>query len=290
MKQRTIIIPVSALAAIVLIALAVYFVPRFLNTRFTFRFEDAVSKSWVWDATVTLDGREIRSFYQSSAGPVDYTFTHLRPGKATLEIKAPNYVTVKMPVRIRIGNNVLAKPIKMVGYRIPGLERFVMFETQGKSGLSVQMRPVNAAGRAITVMPSLDLWVGVLVSTEMKGGHPARGPVESGGVRGVLLYRGKIDWSWDPSPSQSFPYTAAIPYAKLSDRSAPELVVDYLVVVPDPRKISEAQVASMMRRAPDFTTPKELKGYLEREKGLGRFEYFFSTSWNVPGPAAPASS
>lgn len=274
----------SVIAAIVIAGLVFFLVPTLFRTRLTFTFEDAVSKSWVWDATATLQGREIRSYYQSSTGAVPMTFTHLKPGRATLVIKAPNYVSEKIPVNLHLGENVIPKPIAMVGYRIPGLTSFTMFETQEKSGLSVQMRPVDAAGHVITTLPCLNLWVGVIVRSELKGGRLAVGPIDSGAARGAVLYRGKIRWSWDSSPSQNFRYTATIPYSKLSSQTVPYLVVDYLVIVPDPRRISSTQIDAMMSNAPSLDSPQAVREFLDAKKGDNRFKYFYSTSWNVPGP------
>lgn len=290
MKRRTVIIPLSVAAAIVVAGLLVFYVPRLLATRLTFTFEDAVSKSWVWDATATLQGREIRSYYQSNRGPVPMTFTDLRPGKATLTIKAPNYETVRIPLHLHIGHNVISQPVKMVGYRIPGLKHITMFETQTSSGLSVQVRPIDAAGHAITTLPCLNLWIGALVSTEMNGGKPAETTMSSGATRGPVLYRGKIKWTWDPAISKNFHYNATIPYAELANKSASYLVIDYLVIVPDPRKMTQEQVSAMMSAAPHLTSTNALQRYLDAKRGDNRFEYFLTTSWNVPGPAANAGA
>lgn len=284
MKRSAVVILLAVVVGILLFAVAAFFVPRMSDTRLAFTVEDAVSKSWVWDATITLQNREIRSYYQSNRGPVQMTFTHLKAGRATLEVEAPNYVSVSMPVRIHLGNNVITKPIAMVGYRIPDLSSFAMFERQTKTGLSVQMRPVNSAGHVITELPCLDLWVGVLVSEEMKDGRPVLSATDSGAVRGSVLFRGKIDWSWDPSPSQSFRYNASIPYSRFAAQDVSYLVADYLVVVPDPRKISSSALDALMKSAPDFTSSADLRRYLDANRGADRYRYFFSTSWNVPGP------
>ncbi|HUX22849.1 MAG TPA: hypothetical protein VMW69_16555 [Spirochaetia bacterium] len=286
MKRRAIIVSISVILGLACISLLVYLVPRVSNTRFSFTFRDAVSKSWVWDATVTLQGKEIRSFYQSNKGPREYTFTGLHPGKATLHISAPYYVTVDLPIRLHIGSNSLKDPIEMVGYEIPGLTRFTMFESPSPTGLSIEIRPVNTEGHAVVDHPALNLWIGVLVSAETKDGRLVQNSVADGAARGEGLYRGRIAWTWDPSPAQNFRYHATLPYSVLSSHTTPYLVIDYLVIVPDPRKITDAEVNTMMQGAPDFTAAKQLTAYLEAKKGQDRFQYFFSTSWNVAGPGA----
>jgi len=286
LKRRTIIIPTAIILAIIVAALLVYLLPPLYHTRLTFELEDSVSHGWVWDATVRLENREMTTFYQSDRGPVELAFTGLTPGRRTLTITAPNYESVTIPITLHLGANRIAKPIEMVGYQIPDLGHFTMFESTSSSAITVQVRPVSTAGPAVTNHPCLDLWIGALVSVELANGKPAAQPVESGGVRGPTLYKGRIPWSWDSSPSATFRYSATIPFSDFSSSSAPYLVIDYLVIVPDPRKISSKEIDAMMKDAPDFTNTAQLKSYLDSKSSGDRFRYFFSTSWNVKGPAS----
>lgn len=274
--------------AIVVIALLVYLVPPLLNTRLTFTVEDAVSHSWVWDATVKLENREMKLYYQSDKGTVPLTFTHLAPGKATLEVSAPNYVTQKIPVDLHLGKNLLSKPVELVGYQIPDLAHFTMFESTDGSNIHIQIRPVSAQGPAVTNHPCLDLWIGALVSAEVRNGQPVTSPSQAGARRGQTLYKGRIPWSWDSSLNATFRYSATIPFSSLASQSAPYLVIDYLVIVPDPRKITSKEIDAMMSSAPDFTKPEQLVQYLKANQGDGRYRYFLTTSWNVKGPGAGA--
>ncbi len=66
-----------------------------------------------------LQGRTIVGYYQSDAAPITYRFTHLRPGKATLEVAADSYQSVSIPVTLKRGRNRLEKPIDMVGLAHP---------------------------------------------------------------------------------------------------------------------------------------------------------------------------
>ena len=65
MKRRKLII--ASLIVIVLgaVALALYAAITPFNTTLEFQVIDVVSKNWVWDATIKLQNRTIRSFYQS---------------------------------------------------------------------------------------------------------------------------------------------------------------------------------------------------------------------------------
>lgn len=274
--------------AIVVIALVAYLVPPLLNTRLTFTVEDAVSHSWVWDATVKLQNREMKLYYQSSKGTIPLTFTHLAPGKATLEVSAPNYVSQSIPLDLHLGENRLPNPVELVGYQIPDLAHFTMFESTSGRAIHVQIRPVSTQGPAVTNHPCLDLWIGALVSAEVKNGQEVSAPSASGAQRGPTLYKGRIRWTWDSSLSATFRYSATIPFSDLASQSVPYLVIDYLVIVPDPRKITAKEVDAMMSRAPDFTNPTQLVQYLKSNEGDGRYRYFFTTSWNVKGPGAGA--
>jgi hypothetical protein len=80
-----------------------------------------------------------------------------------------------------------------------------------------------------------------------------------------------------------FRYTVRIPGARIAASAAPYRVIDYLIVVPDPRAIDTGELDALMNAAPPITDPDALRTYLEREKG--RLRYFFDTSWNVAGGA-----
>ena len=219
------------------------------------------------------------------------TFTHLMPGRTTLSVTAPNYADAQLPLRLRPGRNAIAKPIDMVGLAIPGLDSFTMVETPGESALRIEMRPVASDGSAIVNHPCIDLWVGARVSAEVANGELARDPDAPDLGRGATLFNGRIAWTWDSDPTASFRYIGTIPYASLTARSAPLWVIDYLVVVPDPRKMSSHDLETMMKNAPEESDPAVLKAFLDGRKVDGRFQYFLTTSWNVKNlPPQPAAS
>jgi hypothetical protein len=287
MRHRGLIVVGSiALAAGVIVPAAMILVPSLLMTTLSFKIEDAVSHSWVWDATIVVQRREIRSFFQSDSAPRETTFTGLKPGPAILSVKAPYYREIGLPLRLKPGRNVLSKPVALVGLTIPGLDHFTMVETPAESSLRVEMRPVDARGNAVSNHPCIPLWAGARVSAEVVNGELARDAYAAHPVRGPTLFNGKIAWKWDPDPAAAYRYVATIPYSVLTDRTAPLLVIDYLVVVPDPTRMNAQELDTMMSAAPQDSDISILKAYLDTRRGDDRFEYFLTASWNVKGSSS----
>jgi hypothetical protein len=244
-----------------------------------FQVHDEVSGQWVWDATAVAEDREMRLYYQSDHGPKPQVFSRLTPGETRLEISAPSYITVSVPVMLRRGKNHVERPIELVGYEIPGLNRWIMFEEWVGNRIMVEMRPLDEDGRAVINHPSLDLWVAARISVQE--GAPTD---TSGGRRGAELFAGQIDWQWDSAPESLFRYTASIPAARIQPTSEPLWVIDYLVVVPDPRRVRRDRVQAIMGpalAAPADTIPALLESY-ERD---GLFRSYSYTAWNVDGGA-----
>jgi len=283
LRRHVFIIPAAVVLAIIITALVVYLLPRVLNTRLTFRVVDSVSHGWVWGMTASLDKKQISEFYQSDRGPIDLSFTHLSPGRVTLRIAAANYISQEIPVNLHIGANVLSSPISLVGFRIPGLDHFAMVESSTPTGLSVEVRPVSDSGEAVTNHPCMNLWIGALVSSEMEGGRPATAPANSGLTRGETLYRGRISWTWNADPGASFRYTATIPWTDIQSPSAPYLVIDYIIIVPDPRYVGPTEIDAIMQSALRNSNAADLRAYLDAHGAGKKFRYFLSTSWNVKG-------
>jgi len=236
---------------------------------------------WVWDASVRLQDRLLVSYYQTDAGPMPQKLTHLKPGTSTLSIDAPGYVPVSIPVTLARGRNRLPFPVKMVGREIPGLSGFSAFESVDNGDIVAQLRPLDSSGKAIVNHPCIDLWIGCVVSEQ------------AGSTRGEVLYRGAVPWTWDALPQSLFRYSVRIHSADM--RNAPSLtrVVDYLVVVPDPLKVSRAEVDGILAAAwqsgglaagqADQSLPGSLApgivSALDAEKG--RLRWFFVTSRDV---------
>ncbi len=275
MRARAVLIALAAFLGIA--AVAVFIGIARSDTTLEFSLRDSVSRQWVWDATARLQGRLILSFFQSDAGPVPLVFSHLKPGKSVLAISAPGYLPVTVPVSIRRGVNRLARPIDMVGIEIPGLSRFLVTEQWEGGDIVAHLLPVDADGRPLANHPCLPLWAEARVSAQVRDGRPVTEPAEAGSARGTELFRGRVDWQWDASPESQSRYALRIPGAAMKPDAAPFLVIDYLVVVTDPRVAGPDAVGELMRNAPALSDSDAIRRFLG-EKGL---HPYFVTSWNV---------
>ena len=277
MRMRSVLIALAVLVGIA--ALAVFFRLAKFDTTLEFSFRDRVSGQWVWNATARLQDRVTYAFFQSDAGPVPFIFTGLKPGSWTLDISAPGYLPAAVPVKLHRGANRLPDPIVMTGFEIPALQRFYLFEKLDGGDVVVQLRPVGTDGRAVENHPCLPLWVEARVAVEVDHGKPVAETMDSGASRGDVLFSGHVDWKWDPAPETSFRYSVRIPGSAIKADTSPLRVIDYLVVVPDPRVTDPDAVGRLMERAPSLPDFDAIRKYLDRE-GRG-VRYFFDTSWNV---------
>jgi len=282
MKTRRVLIPVLVIAVIIAVAVVVYVTMNPVDTTLEFEVRDGVSRNWVWDATFSLQGRVIRSHFQSDRGPLPQIFTHLKPGETTLEISAPSYVAQSIPVNLKRGENRLEEPIDLIGYEIPDLTKWIIFEDRAGNDIVQEIRPVSSEGPAVLNHPCLDLWIGARVSVQIYDGLPAQEETEEGSVRGEELYKGVLDWEWDATPETTFRYSAFIPGSQIKANSDPYWVIDYLIVVPDPRKISREEVEQIMEKAWELP-PEAIQTYLEPYKNEGKLTPYVFTSWNVEG-------
>ena len=280
MTKRTRIALLAAAAAVLACAgAAIAIVALRVETTFEFQIRDSVSGRWVWDAVMRIQDREIFGFYQSDAGLLTYRFSRLKPGNATLQVAAQGYAPVSLPVSLRRGANRQEKPIDMLGLEIPGLTKFFIFESLDGSDIVAQLRPVGTSGSAVLNHPCMDLWIGCRVSVQVKNGVPVREEVEEGSGRGAELFRGEIPWTWDPAPEGTFRYSARIPGAKIKEDPSGFRVVDYLIVIGDPRKIPKKDLRELMARVYSVDDTGAVAAALDAEKG--RLRYFLDTSWNV---------
>ncbi len=281
MKTRRILIPVLVVVIIVAVAVVVYLTMNPVDTILEFQVRDAVSKDWVWDATFRLQDRAIRSHFQSDRGPVTQTFTHLEPGEATLEISAPSYVSQTISVPLKRGEN-RRETIDLVGYEIPDLTKWIIFEDRVGNDIVQEIRPVSSEGPAVLNHPCLDLWIGARVSVQIYDGLPVQDETEKGSGRGEELYKGVLEWEWDALPETTFRYSSFIPGSQIKANSDPYWVIDYLIIVPDPRKISREEVEEIMKKTWDLP-PEGIEAYLEPHENEGKFTPYVFTSWNVEG-------
>lgn len=263
------------------------------ETTLLFQVQDSVSGAWVWEATARIQDRILTSYYQTDAGPILQKMTHLLPGAATLAVSAPGYQSVSVPVTLRRGKNRLAAPIALVGDVIPGLATFSVFESMESGDFSIQMRPLDAAGKAILNHPCIELWVGSVVSEQALDGAPVRAEGSLGATRGATLFRGVVPWSWDAKPESLFRYTARLSSSDMI--AAPSLyrVIDYLIAVPDPALITHEELSSRMASAwsagglvagnPTRSGAPVMEANLAAALASlkGRVRFFLITSWDV---------
>jgi hypothetical protein len=282
MKTRRVLIPILVVVFIAAVAVVVYLITNPVDTTLEFVVRDAVSKNWIWEATFSLQNRVIKSHYQSDRGPVPQVFTHLEPGEAILEISAPSYVGQSITVNLKRGENRIEEPVDLVGYEIPDLTKWIIFEDRIGNDIVQEIRPVSVEGPAVLNHPCLDLWIGARISVQIFEGLPAQEETEEGAARGEELYKGILEWEWDAIPETTFRYSSFIPGSQIKANSDPYWVIDYLIVVPDPRKISRQEIDQIMDKAWDLP-PKAITDYLEPYEKEGKLAAYIFTSWNVEG-------
>ena len=239
------------------------------ETTLEFRIRDRVSGGPVWDATVTIQDRFLRTYYAGARDPL--VFTQLAPGPAVLEVAAPDYRPIEVPIELRRGRNRIDEPIDLVGLQIPGLSHFMVTEDVSGAELHATIWPISRQGPAVVNHPALDLWIGARISAQLPGG-----------IRGESLFAGEIEWSWDPDPGVLARYRARIPLEEAGEDGAAPLVIDYLVIVPDPLAIERDEVASIVTTAWTEIEPASLQAYLAQY--ADRFDFSLHTSWDLNRP------
>jgi hypothetical protein len=170
----------------------------------------------------------------------------------------------------------------MVGYEIPDLDHFIIFEEPVGNSLLAELHPASKQGPAVVNHPCLELWIGCMVSEQVKDGSYTTAPVKSGSSRGNMLFKGKIDWEFDAKPETVFRYTATIPGNSFASSQAAYLVIDYIIIVPDPRKISAREVDELMMQAVENSNMEQILSSLQQEQG--RLDFYHLTNWNVERP------
>lgn len=243
------------------------------ETTLEFRIRDRVSRGAVWNATVTIRDRFLRTYY--AGGEDSLVFTRLAPGAATLTVSAPNYQTVSVPVTLRRGRNRIAEPIEVIGLQIPELARFIVSEELSGAPPQATIWPLSKEGPAVVNHPALDLWIGARISTQPEGGQAA--------ARGETLFAGELEWSWDHSPDALARYRARLPLEAIEQAGAGRFAIDYLLIVPDPLAIERGEVDAIVAAAwTDSVDPAALRTYLTRY--ADRFDFYVHTSWNLSRP------
>ena len=146
-------------------------------------------------------------------------FTRLQPGPATLEISAPSYVAQTIPVTLKRGANRLAEPVELVGYEIPDLVQWIIFENHAGNDIVQELRPVSSAGPAVINHPAMDLWIGARISVQVKDGVPVREETDTGAARGEELFEASCSGSG--TRRRRPPFATAPPSPAPRSRPAP---------------------------------------------------------------------
>ena len=266
----------------VLLAVVVWLKATAFDTTLEFQVRDAVSKAWVYDFTAVLQNRTIRGFFQSDSDLSVYRFTKLQRGTWEMKVTAPSYGRRTVPLNLKRGKNVLDEPVEMEGYAIQGLKRFYVFSEPKDGNLVFELRPVGSDGRAIVNHPCLDIWIGCRVSVQVKDGVFIQEPTREGSTYGALLYSGQIPWEWDPAPNATFRYRATLSLDEVKNNKAPYWVLDYLIIVPDPRKISRDAIDTIVDKDMYSAGFQELGTVLDSYSN--ELQYFIYRRWNVPSP------
>jgi hypothetical protein len=285
MKKSRALIPVLAVATVVAVAVVVYLTMNPVGTTLEFVVRDAVSKNWVWNATFSLQDRVIRSHFQSDGGPLTQRFTNLKPGKAIMEVSAPSYVSQSIPVTLKRGANRLEAAIDLVGYEIRDLTRWVIVEHRVSSDIVQEIRPVSSEGPAVFNHPCMDIRILARISVQIHNGMPARKETKEGSKRGEELFKGVLEWRWDGLPETLFRYSSMIPGSQIKANSDPYWVIDYLIIVPDPRKTDRREIDQIMQKTLELP-PERIEAFLEPYKNEGKLTPYEFTSWNVEGASS----
>ena len=273
MKRKRWWLWIILIVILAVIAIGVYVNSLSFDTTLHFKLMDAVSREWVWKSDIQMENRVIEGFFQK-----DFTFTHLKPGKQELKIEAPYYVSKNIGITIKKGKNVIEKPIYLTGYEIPNLDHFVIFTSKVDNGIKLEIRPVGKDKKAVINHPCLNIRIIVRVSEQLKNGVYVIEPTDSGSRRGKELNRDEIKWSWDAAPETIFRYSAVVPSAGIKKSGASYWVLDYLLIVPDPRKIKAEELDNVVKKVLSFDSVKETTNYLDGYKG--RISYYTDTTWN----------
>jgi len=230
---------------------------------------------------VTLQDRIIKAYYQKDGGLKTFRFTGLKPGDWKLRVSAPLYQPVEIPVTVKRGPNTLEEPVKLTGLEIPGLEKFIIFESVNNREITGELRPVAGNGEAITSHPCLDIVIFAVVSEQMKDGIFIQKPEQKGSYRGNILFQGELPRTWNRSFTAPFRYGYSLPLEGIEDTKAPYWVMDYLILVPDPVSLSPDAYKKIKEKISAAETLDRTMDLLKRYSGA--VTYYFSTSWNVPG-------
>jgi hypothetical protein len=281
MISKKIVILIFLVFVLIIVAITVYQFALPSETTLEIIVQDSVSGNWVWDLEITMDNNIIHGYFQSDTDNKPFKFRNLTPGEYTIGLSAPHYRTLRVPVTVKRGKNIIHEPFRIEGYEIPDLDKFLVFEELIQDGFIMNLRPVSTTGRAIINHPCMDLWIGFRVTEQMIGNDVASGESETEASRGKELFKGKLDWTWDPEPEVQFRYYTGISVDRFQSSKAEFLVFDYLILIPEKGKIGEEELANIINETWLIQDHAELIRFLQ---GFSeQLSFYIDTSWNVRG-------
>lgn len=279
MRKRGWLVSSGVIIVLAVLALITFLSMAEFDTTLEFKVRDAESNSWVWDLKARLQDRVINGYFQSDSDDFYFRFTGLKPGKYDMHLSAPGYADLTAPIELKRGANRIETSFKLTGFAIPDLSYFLVYGARLGDDYFLELRPVGTDGQAVLNHPAVDLWVGCRISSQMQDGKYAEEESDSGMMRGETIFRGEVEWLYDPLPHTVFRYSARISSASVLSTEAAFLVFDYLIVVPDFRKIDRSTLQNVLEKIWDFQSPAELTEYLDTYSD--KFSYYVDTSWNV---------
>jgi hypothetical protein len=264
MKMKINRLTIIGLVAGVLVLSGIIVFLVFLNTATTLEItlEDSVSGYGVWDSTIILQDRIVRGYHSTQ-----FLFTGLSPGQAALSVSAPDYTPYSAPVTLNPGKNTLAEPVRLQGLKIRDLDHFYIFEEMVGSNLAFDLRPADKTNQAVVNHPCINIRIVLRICKQTGAGQ-----------KGLQLFAGVAPWKWNPDSAETYRYSASIPAKDIRMEAYP-WVIDYLIVVPDPLKIGDDELKTIVDGVFKFTDEERIVQYLDGYKD--RFRYYISTNWDI---------
>ncbi|MBN1698763.1 MAG: carboxypeptidase regulatory-like domain-containing protein [Spirochaetales bacterium] len=263
MKKRTVITTIVLIALTGLAVIAFFLFPAIGKTTLRLTVMDAVSRSWVYNSSITIQNRVIRGFKSTV-----FSFSDLKPGTYPLVVTAPYYTMAETGLTIHPGENILTDPILLSGYEIPDLDDIALFEGKKDDTLELDFRLVRPDGHAVVNHPCLPVVIYCRISEQTDTGQ-----------RGDIIYAAPVPWHWNTSLTETYRYEVAIPLDDIGKSQAPYWIMDYLVLFPDPRTIGEDEIKKIILTAQEMKDIDSIASYLDGFSD--RLRWFFRSHNNV---------
>ena len=219
--------------------------------------QDAITESWVWGATITVQDRVRHAYYQAYGGTRTYEFADLQRGTTDIIVSAPGYAEKRHTISLNAGANALPEPIYMQPLRIPDLRNAVVFEQVSSERLEVEIRLLDRNNRLISNHPAVDLRI--LARFEHAD------PQHEAEVH-------RMDWRWDDRPTAQGRYLGMVDLGSTVETVDLERQRTYLLLFPKHENWSESlmdDIQQLLARG----DREQLKNVLEGADSLEAYFY-----------------